>query len=755
MLKTQRRKPSDRKRRERKPVGSRVRPTKRQAEENRIVEERRQKEETAQRREREKRERIAKAKRDAEVAKKQKEQNLNDAERRFQEGRATVEDLDLLKEETEILIEQMAELHKKKKYDISQLKYMGPTKADQDRINETRREARESESIADRTFNACNNMHDRIVNAWENEGAAHALYLEDIRGDMDSRGGDALRNAERLKDDADDLEKELWRDEEAKLATEKKLKREIYEIEKENPRLEKKLKKIESDLEIALEKQAVEDRLLVLDPKNYAYLLGNEVETGEDKYVGITMKDAREHRYILGKTGYGKTNLMTGWASKDIREARGFGIFSPHEDLIDSILNVIPKSEINRVVYFDPSDLDHPPALNFFNSDLDPEIVASGFRSAIETLYPGQITTPQSNILHYSVMTVLTSVEKPSIVELKQILLDEDYRKSILQKITDQEIKDWWRLEFSKRSNRDTIAAFVDKLNIFLRNRIIRNVFGQPENKFDFVEIMENKKIFIANLKKLDAESEPTYVHGTFLLNAFLGAAFKRGLVDEGQGREFALYIDEFQNFVSRRLETILEETRKYGLNLTLAHQKLMDSHLDTALKGTLRTSPQTKVIFQVEGNDANFFGGSSFGGGFKPEDFANLPRFHALVKVGAKKAKIETVKAPGRIEQAAILAQNKAKIITTNPNPKIRKLTTIKGRRKNIEKEIAKNPKILEEIFASPEEIKKESNAKYTWSSKCPTGKNIPPDTTARPADTKKAESEGRDDFSADLPMF
>jgi type IV secretory pathway TraG/TraD family ATPase VirD4 len=47
----------------------------------------------------------------------------------------------------------------------------------------------------------------------------------------------------------------------------------------------------------------------------------------------------------------------------------------------------------------------------------------------------------------------------------------------------------------------------------------------------------------------------------------------RAGMPESAKQMTFYIYVDEFQNVVTQTFENILSEARKYGLNLTMAHQ--------------------------------------------------------------------------------------------------------------------------------------------------------------------------------------
>lgn len=57
------------------------------------------------------------------------------------------------------------------------------------------------------------------------------------------------------------------------------------------------------------------------------------------------------------------------------------------------------------------------------------------------------------------------------------------------------------------------------------------------------------------------------------LVSKIYNGAMARAKIPEDQRKDFYLYVDEFQNFVSGTFADILSEARKYKLSLIMAHQ--------------------------------------------------------------------------------------------------------------------------------------------------------------------------------------
>lgn len=80
---------------------------------------------------------------------------------------------------------------------------------------------------------------------------------------------------------------------------------------------------------------------------------------GQGKVFGIKREDRLYHRYVIGKTGMGKTTLLLNTAYNDIRAGEGVGFIDPHGDAAETLLRHIPNWRGKDVIYFDPADTSH------------------------------------------------------------------------------------------------------------------------------------------------------------------------------------------------------------------------------------------------------------------------------------------------------------------------------------------------------------------------------------------------------------
>src|SRR5258708_4576250 len=102
---------------------------------------------------------------------------------------------------------------------------------------------------------------------------------------------------------------------------------------------------------------------------------------------------------------------------------------------------------------------------------------------------------------------------------------------------------------------------------------MMRSIIGQPKSAFDFRQVMDEGKILLINLSKGKTGEVNAKLLGLIVVSKLQMAALSRADIPENQRRDFYLYVDEFQNFVTDSFATILSEARKYRLNLIMAHQ--------------------------------------------------------------------------------------------------------------------------------------------------------------------------------------
>ena len=310
-------------------------------------------------------------------------------------------------------------------------------------------------------------------------------------------------------------------------------------------------------------------------------LLGENVYRGVKTNVYLKTVDRRRHLYTIGMTGTGKSWLMANLAIQDIRNGKGVCVIDPNGSLVEDILPNIPKERLDEVIYFNPSDVERPIGLNMLEADL-PEQQDFAIQEMIAIFYklvtdPSMICPMFEHNMRNAMLTLMADKEYPgTITEIPRIFTDKEFQKYKLSKVTDPMVRSFWEQEMAKTSDfhkSEMLGYLISKVGRFVENSMMRNIIGQPKSGFNFRDVMDNQKILLVNLAKGTTGEVNSNLIGLIIVAKLQMAALMRTDIPEEQRKDFYLYIDEFQNFITDSIATILAEARKYKLNLILAHQ--------------------------------------------------------------------------------------------------------------------------------------------------------------------------------------
>jgi hypothetical protein len=325
---------------------------------------------------------------------------------------------------------------------------------------------------------------------------------------------------------------------------------------------------------------------------------------GQEKVFGIKQEDRRLHMYVIGRTGMGKTTLLLNMILNDIYAGEGLCFIDPHGDAVEALLDYIPDSRVNDVIYFNPADIEHPIPLNILERVPQERrhILVSHVLSIFRKLYPEHWQHRQEHIMRNALLVLLERDEPCTLLDVYWLLADWRYRKKVTAGVKDPLVKAFWTSEFSRyiyQYKGEALAPIQNKLGAFLTSPLVRNILGQKENKIDFRAVMDEGKVLLVNLSRGRIGEDSSSFLGSLIATRLQLAAMSRVDIREGDRRDFYLYVDEFQHFVAAEtFDSVLSEARKYRLCLTLAHQYI--GQLDERLRKAVFGNVGTTVVFPM-----------------------------------------------------------------------------------------------------------------------------------------------------------
>lgn len=339
--------------------------------------------------------------------------------------------------------------------------------------------------------------------------------------------------------------------------------------------------------------------------------------------------------YIIGQTGTGKSTLLMNMLASDIRQGEGLALIDPHGDLASAALDLVPEARMEEVVFFNPADIRYPIAFNPLEK-VHPDsryLVVSGLISVCKKLWPDAWGPRLEHILRY---TLLTLMEYPggTLLDVSKILTDSGFRSEVLEHVRDQQIREFWFSEFNKLpppSRVSSIAPVLNKTGQFLASVVIRNIVGQSQNSFDVRKVMDEGKILVVSLSKGKIGEDSCALLGALIVNKIMLAAMSRSDTPEEERRPFHLYVDEVHNFLTPAFAGLLSESRKYGLDLVLAHQYI--EQLDKEVRSAVFGNAGTLISFRLGIQDAAVMA-KEFFPVFDQCDLIGLSNHHIYLKL-------------------------------------------------------------------------------------------------------------------------
>lgn len=372
-------------------------------------------------------------------------------------------------------------------------------------------------------------------------------------------------------------------------------------------------------------------------------LLGESVYRGIKKNVYIKEQDRVRHMYIIGRSGTGKSTLIKQMAIQDAKSGRGFCIIDPHGDLVEDTLANIPKERVDDVVLFEPGDLDRPVGLNMLeckNED-QRDFTVQEMISIFYKLFPPEMIGPMfEHNMRNVMLTLMSDLNNPgTLAEIPRMFSDTEFQKSWVAKVKDPVVRSFWEKEMAKTSDfhkSEMLGYLISKVGRFVENEMMRNIIGQQKSGFDIREIMDKGKILLVNLSKGKTGDVNANLLGLIIVTKLQVAALSRADLPESERKPFYLYIDEFQNFITPSIATILSEARKYQLGLIVAHQymgQLEQPKGNTEIRDAVLGNAGTIVNFRIGVEDAEIMA-KEFAPIFNAYDLINIENQNAYIKL-------------------------------------------------------------------------------------------------------------------------
>jgi len=375
-------------------------------------------------------------------------------------------------------------------------------------------------------------------------------------------------------------------------------------------------------------------------------LLGHNIFRGVKTPIFMKNEDRFRHFYVIGQTGTGKSSILQVMIRQDFKNGKGVCVVDPHGQLIEDLLPFIPKERADDVIYFNPGDLERPMGLNMLEA-ANPEerdMVALDAMNIMIKLFNEEVFGPRiQDYFRNGCLTLMETEGGGALTDIVRLFTDDDFQKEKTKDIQNPIVKSFWENQMAKtgaREKQEMIPYFASKFGQFVTNGLMRNIIGQTKSAFDISDVMNTGKILLVNLSKGETGDINSKLLGMIIVSKLQVAALRRQKLAKEDRRDFFMYIDEFQNYVTDSIEVILSEARKYRLSLNMAHQYL--AQLETGGGGKSKSVNLKDAVFgnvgsimsyKIGAQDAEYMA-KEMAPVFSDQDLINTDKYKAVMKL-------------------------------------------------------------------------------------------------------------------------
>ncbi|MCC7537523.1 MAG: DUF87 domain-containing protein [Deltaproteobacteria bacterium] len=329
--------------------------------------------------------------------------------------------------------------------------------------------------------------------------------------------------------------------------------------------------------------------------------------TQRGRAFGIKPADLLHHVWVLGKTGMGKSTLLETLLVAQLEAGHGVGLLDPHGDLVERVLDRIPRARRRDLVLIDPAAAGPQPSLNLvgYRPPGERPLAAAAALSVLKKMFADSWGPRTEHLTRQSLLTLL-DVPRSTIAGVLRLIADERFRATAMRHVRDPVVRTFWEEEFVSLPpafRAEVVAPVQNKIGGLLSNPVVRGLVDQPKAMLPFRKLMDEGRIVVANLSTGRIGEAASAFLGSLLLGGFQMAAYSRAAAPVDERRPFTLYVDELHRFTTPSFVELLAEARKFGLGLVVAHQGL--AQLDPSLRGALLGNVGTLIAFRVSADDA------------------------------------------------------------------------------------------------------------------------------------------------------
>ncbi|WP_372921228.1 type IV secretory system conjugative DNA transfer family protein [Roseovarius sp.] len=308
-----------------------------------------------------------------------------------------------------------------------------------------------------------------------------------------------------------------------------------------------------------------------------------------DRDVAVPADDLRQHAYVVGQTGTGKSTLLKRLALADAEAGVPQVVIDPHGDLHAELIAALPPHVMKRAIIADVGDFDTPFSLNILEVEgphaaIQRNFIANQLIALFKIVYGAnqEAFGPIFEQFFRSSLFLLMDAGGPetSLLDLERVFGDAAFRRGLLEKCEDPQVVSFWKniaLKAGGDISLQNVAPYItSKLAQIAGNPLVRPIVCTPRTTLDLPAALAEGRTVLVNLAKgLVGGPDAAMIGGIVTIRLF-AAAMARARLPVAERPLTRVMLDEFHTFGAHGiLSEAMAEVRKYGISLVLANQSV------------------------------------------------------------------------------------------------------------------------------------------------------------------------------------
>lgn len=365
-------------------------------------------------------------------------------------------------------------------------------------------------------------------------------------------------------------------------------------------------------------------------------VLGEGVTGGSIRPVAVDQDSRFRHMVMVGGTGSGKTSEASNMAVSDAVAGWSVMLIDPKFDLKNGFLASLPEEHHHRVVVLDPSDMNPVGFDPIDRRSGNVELAVEHFTSVLHRIYSANWGPRLDDCLRAGLRTLVLDPDA-TLAELPAIFTNPTVRHRFLDRVTDPTLVEFWAW-FSSLSDSEAatvVAPLLSRLRALLGRQGLRRTFCQPNARFDLGAHLDHGGIVVVGLNAGVLGEDATSIFASVIVGHLWNVIQRRALQPPSERHPTMVFLDEIHRLVSLPvpLEEMLAQARSYRVGIVAAAQHL--GQLSPEVRRTMLSTPRSRVVFQLHGEDAAVFS-KMFGLGLTPDDLSGLGAFEVAAQLHA-----------------------------------------------------------------------------------------------------------------------